>query len=74
MALMLQLVSEIRSMFAGDWIMSVFAIVLVLAAIAMRFLALVPPPWIGFGLVTGCVALLVIRVLYYARHAPTHRR
>jgi hypothetical protein len=74
MNLIRQLASEIYRMFAGDWKMSVFTVILVFAAIAIHFLTLLPSLWVGIGLMMGCLMLLVMRVLIYARNAATQRR
>ena len=73
MTLVRQLASEIYSMFAGDWIMSVFTVVIVFAAIALHALTLLPPLLVGIGLIVGCLTLLVIRVLIHARNSSTQR-
>jgi hypothetical protein len=68
MILLRQLASELYSMFAGDAMMSVFTVAIVLGAAAVRFLMPLPSFWAGIGLLLGCLALLVIRVLAHARN------
>ena len=69
MNLLRQVVAEIHSMFAGDAVMSAFAVIIVTVAFALRSLTSVPSSLIGFGLFTGCVALLIARVYRFARRA-----
>jgi hypothetical protein len=69
MSLLRQFASEIYSMFAGDWVMSVFAVVIVVVTAALRFLTCLPSSLIGIGLLVGCLMLLIVRVLAYARKA-----
>jgi hypothetical protein len=68
MTLLRQLASELYSMFAGDATMSTFTITIVAAAAAVRFLTPLPSFVAGIGLLIGCLALLVIRVLAHARN------
>jgi hypothetical protein len=68
MILLRQLVFELYSMFAGDAMMSVFTVAIVLVAAAVRFLMPLPSTLAGIGLLLGCLALLVIRVLAHARN------
>ena len=66
MSLLREVASEIYSMFAGDAVMTIFAIAIVAAAAGLRFLTLTPPIFIGFGLFAGCLSLLICRVILYA--------
>ena len=68
MILLRQLASELYGMFAGDAMMSVFTVAIVLVAAAVRFLTPLPSSLAGIGLVLGCLALLVFRVLAHARN------
>jgi len=63
MRLLREVASEIYSMFAGDAAMTVMTVAIVTVAFALRFLTPTPPILIGFGLLVGCLALLIIRVL-----------
>lgn len=67
MRLLRELGSEIYSMFAGDAVMSVFAILIVAATAALRFLTPLPSYLVGFGLLVGCLVLLALRVFLYSR-------
>lgn len=66
MKLLRELASEIYSMFAGDAIMSIFVVIIVCAAAALRSLTPLPPYLIGFGLLAGCLVLLAYRVFSYS--------
>ena len=67
MTLLREIASEIYSMFAGDAVMTILAIAIVSAAATLRFLTATPPIIIGFGLLAGCLALLISRVVVYSR-------
>lgn len=67
MRLLREVAAEIYSMFAGDAVMTIFAVAIVAVAAALRFLTPTPPIAIGFGLFAGCLALLMIRVFVHAR-------
>jgi hypothetical protein len=69
MSLLRQLGSEIYSMFAGDAVMSVSTVAIVVVAAALRFLTPIPSSLVGVCLLAGCLALLIIRVLAYPRNA-----
>ena len=69
MRLLREVAFEIYSMFAGDAVMSIFVVAIVAAAAALRFLTLTPPFFIGFGLLAGCLALLIYRVILYAHRS-----
>lgn len=69
MKLLRELASEIYSMFAGDAAMSVFVVIIVCAAAALRYLTPLPSYLIGFGLLAGCLVLLALRVLSYSAKA-----
>ena len=66
MMVLRQVGAEIASMFAGDAVMTLFAVVLVAIALALRLATPMPSSVIGFGLFAGCVALLITRVYMYA--------
>lgn len=66
MSVLRQVVAEIYSMFAGDAVMTLFAVAFVAVASALRFLTPSPPRAIGFALFAACVALLLTRVYRYA--------
>jgi len=66
MSLLRQVWAEIYSMFAGDTVMSAATLALVAAASALHVFAPTAANWIGFGLLAGCVTLLLARVIAYA--------
>lgn len=66
--------SEIYSMFAGDAVMSLFVVLLVSVAAALRFWTPLPSYLVGFGLLAGCLTLLAARVLAHARKLQNQRR
>ena len=66
MNLLRQVLAEIYSMFAGDAVMTMFAVAFVAIATALRLLTPVPARAIGFALFAACVALLLKRVYLYA--------
>ena len=72
MSLLRQVVAEIYSMFAGDALMTLFAVLFVAIASALHFLTSVPSWTIGFALFAACVALLLARVYQYANHSGRH--
>ena len=72
MSLLRQIVGEIYGMFAGDAVMTMFAVVFVATASALRFLTPVPSRAIGFALFAACVALLLTRVYLYADRSAPH--
>ena len=69
MMVLRQVGAEIASMFAGDAMMTVFVVVFVAIALALRLATLIPSSVIGFGLFAGCVSLLITRVYMYARRS-----
>ena len=69
MRLLREVASEIYSMFAGDAAMTAAAIAIVAAAATLRFLTRTPPIIIGFGLLAGCLVLLISRVIVYSRRS-----
>lgn len=69
MSLLRQVVAEIYGMFAGDAVMTMFAVVFVALASALRFLTPIPANAIGFALFAACVALLLTRVHLYAERS-----
>ena len=66
MKLLRELASEIYSMFAGDAVMSIFVVIIVCAAAALRSLTPLPSSLAGFGLLAGCLILLAYRVFSYS--------
>ena len=72
MSLFRQVVAEIYSMFAGDAVMTVFAVSFVAMASALRVLTPIPPTAIGFALFAACVGLLLTRVYLYADCTEGH--
>ena len=68
MRLLREVASEIYSMFAGDAVMTIFAVAIVAVASALRYLTPVPPITIGFGLFAGCLLLLMARVFASAKN------
>lgn len=73
MRMLREIAAEIYSMFAGDAVMTVFTIAIVSVAAALRFLTAAPPILIGFGLVVGCLVLLIGRVVAFANNARRAR-
>lgn len=69
MNLLRQVASEIASMFAGDAVMTAFAVAFVTIALVLRLATPLPSGVIGFALFAGCVALLITRVYTYARRS-----
>lgn len=67
MSLLRQVLGELYSMFAADVAMSVGAVAIVLAAYVLHVLASTPPTLLGFGVLVGCVALLIARVFAFGR-------
>ena len=74
MTILRQIVSEIYSMFAGDAVMTIFTVAIVSVAAALHYLTATPAILIGLGLVAGCLALLIGRVVAYANNARRARR
>lgn len=66
MSLLRQVWAEIYSMFAGDAVMSATTLAIVAAAVALHAFTPVSANLIGFGLLAGCVTLLLARVIAYA--------
>ena len=64
-----QIASEIYSMFAGDVVMTIFTVAIVLVAAVLRYLTPIPTVLIGFGVLAGCLTLLIGRVASYATSA-----
>jgi hypothetical protein len=69
MTVLRQVLSEIYAMFAGDTVMTAFAVIIVAIASALRLFTHVSSTLIGFALFAGSVALLITRVYVYARRS-----
>jgi hypothetical protein len=67
MSLLRQVLAEIYSMFAGDAVMSACTLAIVAIAVALHAFTSTPSGLIGFGLLAGCVVLLVVRVTTYVK-------
>lgn len=67
MSVLRQVLSEIYAMFAGDTVMTAFAVVIVAIASALRLFTQVSSTLIGFALFAASVTLLITRVYVYAR-------
>jgi hypothetical protein len=71
MSVLRQVLSEIYAMFAGDAVMTGFAVIIVAIASALRLFTHVSSTLIGFAVFAASVTLLITRVYVYARR---HRR
>lgn len=67
MSLLRQVAAELYSMFAADVAMTIGTVAIVVIADALGALTLAPPTLLGFGILAGCIVLLVARVFAFGR-------
>jgi hypothetical protein len=65
MSLLRQIGSELYSMFVSDAVMTALTLAIVLAAAALRHFTGTSPTLVGFGVLLGCLSVLIVRVLSY---------